>query len=52
MADTLVWLASSPEIAGVTGGYFARRKPAKLSAAAQDDAAARRLWDVSETLSA
>jgi NAD(P)-dependent dehydrogenase (short-subunit alcohol dehydrogenase family) len=51
-ADTLVWLSSSPEIAGVTGGYFARRKPAKLSAAAQDDAAARRLWDISETLAA
>jgi len=51
-ADTLVWLASAPEIAGVTGGYFARRKPAALSAAAQDDGAARRLWDVSEKLSA
>jgi len=51
-ADTLVWLASAPEIAGVTGGYFARRKPAKLSAAAQDDAAARRLWEVSEKLAA
>ena len=49
-ADTLVWLASAPEIAAVTGGYFARRKPAALSKAAQDDAAARRLWEVSEKL--
>jgi len=51
-ADTLVWLASASEIAGVTGGYFARRKPGRLSAAAKDDAAARRLWEISEKLSA
>ena len=51
-ADTLVWLASAPELAGVTGGYFARRQPALLSAAAQDDEAARRLWAISEKLNA
>ena len=51
-ADTLIWLASAPEIGGVTGAYFARRKPAALSAAAQDDAAARRLWEASEALAA
>ena len=51
-ADTLVWLAASPEVAGVSGQYFARRKPGALSRAAQDDEAARRLWDMSQTLAA
>ena len=49
-ARTSVYLASSPEVADVTGGYFvkcARRKP---SAAARDAGAARQLWTVSETL--
>lgn len=51
-ADTLVWLAHSPDVEGVGGQYFARRKPAALSHAAQDDAAARRLWEISATLAA
>lgn len=49
-ADTVVWLASSPDIEGVTGGYFADRKPATLSRAARDIAAARRLWDETERM--
>jgi NAD(P)-dependent dehydrogenase (short-subunit alcohol dehydrogenase family) len=51
-ADTIIWLASSPEVAGVSGQYFARRKPGALSRAAQDDTAARRLWEISEKLAA
>jgi NAD(P)-dependent dehydrogenase (short-subunit alcohol dehydrogenase family) len=46
-AETMVYLATSPETAGVTGGYFAKSRPATPTAAAQDDAAARRLWDES-----
>jgi retinol dehydrogenase-12 len=49
-ARTSVYLASSPEVEGVTGGYFYKCAPASISAAAQDDAAARRLWGVSEQL--
>lgn len=49
-ADTLVHLASSPEVAGATGGYFVKRKITAPSRAAQDDAAAKRLWDASEAL--
>jgi NAD(P)-dependent dehydrogenase (short-subunit alcohol dehydrogenase family) len=49
-ADTLVWLASSADAEGLSGGYFARRRLGQLSAAARDDAAARRLWDVSARL--
>jgi NAD(P)-dependent dehydrogenase (short-subunit alcohol dehydrogenase family) len=49
-ARTLVYLASSPEMEGVTGGYFYKCKPGRLSKAAQDDAAARRLWEMSEAM--
>ncbi len=49
-ADTVIYLASAPELAGVTGQYFFDRKPLTPSAAARDAAAARRLWQVSEQL--
>lgn len=51
-ADTAVWLATSPEAAGQTGLYWHRRKPASISAAAADDGAAQRLWELSEHLTA
>jgi len=46
-ALTSIYLASSPEVAGTTGLYFDKCAPAQPSAAAQDDAAARRLWQES-----
>jgi NAD(P)-dependent dehydrogenase (short-subunit alcohol dehydrogenase family) len=49
-ARTTIYLASSLEVDGVTGGYFYKCKPATPSTVAQDDAAARRLWNVSEQL--
>jgi NAD(P)-dependent dehydrogenase (short-subunit alcohol dehydrogenase family) len=49
-ADTLVYLASSPEAADTTGRYFVKRKAVEPSAAARDDAAAKRLWEASEAL--
>ena len=49
-ARTTVYLASSPEVEGVTGGYFAKEKPSKPTAAARDDEAARRLWTLSEAM--
>jgi NAD(P)-dependent dehydrogenase (short-subunit alcohol dehydrogenase family) len=49
-ARTSVYLASSPEVEGVTGEYFVKCRPAPVSKAAQDDIAARRLWDASESL--
>jgi NAD(P)-dependent dehydrogenase (short-subunit alcohol dehydrogenase family) len=47
-AETLEWLASSPEVANVSGTYFFDMKPKTSSPAAQDRDAARRLWQVSE----
>lgn len=49
-ADTAVWLASSPEVEGVTGRYFIRRREKKVNRQALDGAACARLWDVSEQL--
>jgi NAD(P)-dependent dehydrogenase (short-subunit alcohol dehydrogenase family) len=43
-ANTIVYLASSPEVAGVSGMYFHQCRPATPTAQARDDAAAARLW--------
>ena len=49
-ADTIVYLASSPDVAGQTGGYYVKRQRREPSAAARDDAAAGKLWEISEKL--
>jgi len=49
-ADTIVYLASSPEVAAISGEYFDKRKVRKPSAAAQDDGAAALLWEKSVAL--
>jgi NAD(P)-dependent dehydrogenase (short-subunit alcohol dehydrogenase family) len=46
-ARTLIHLATSPEVADVTGGYFVRCRLARPSRSAEDDDMARRLWDES-----
>jgi hypothetical protein len=46
-ARTSIYLASSPDVADVTGQYFYKCRVAKPSDAALDDAAAARLWEVS-----
>ncbi len=43
-AATIVSLASSPEVAKVSGGYFFKCRPATPTRDAQDDNAAQRLW--------
>ena len=47
-AETLVWLATAPEAAGLSGGYFVDEKERRPSKAAQNADTARRLWEVSE----
>jgi NAD(P)-dependent dehydrogenase (short-subunit alcohol dehydrogenase family) len=49
-ARTSIYLASSPEVAEVTGQYFARCRPARTSRLAKDHEAAVRLWEASEKL--
>jgi len=49
-AETQVWLASSPEVEGVTGKYFDKCKEARPSRAALEEDAPAKLWALSETL--
>jgi retinol dehydrogenase-14 len=49
-AKTIVYLASSPEVADTTGEYFIRQRERRSSSASYDETVARRLWEVSEEL--
>jgi NAD(P)-dependent dehydrogenase (short-subunit alcohol dehydrogenase family) len=49
-ADTIVYLASSPDVADQNGGYYIKRQRREPSAAARDDAVARQLWELSENM--
>ena len=50
-AQTSIYVASDPRVDGITGGYWVKsRARSTPSDAAQDDAAAPRLWEVSEQL--
>jgi len=49
-AQTSIYLASSPDVEGITGQYFIRKKVRKPSAKARSSELAAQLWDVSEAL--
>src|ERR1019366_5666815 len=49
-AATSIYLASSPEVEGVTGKYFADSKPKTSGPSSYDTAAAARLWQISVDL--
>jgi NAD(P)-dependent dehydrogenase (short-subunit alcohol dehydrogenase family) len=49
-ARTTVYLASSPEVQGVTGRYFSDCRRAKPSKEGLDEAVAKKLWELSEKL--
>jgi retinol dehydrogenase-12 len=49
-AATLAYLASAPEAAHVSGGYFSDSRPANPSVQAQDDDLGEELWRASERL--
>ena len=51
-ADTLIYLASSPDVEGVTGKYFVEREAIASSPLSYDEQVAARLWEVSEELTA
>lgn len=51
-AATSLFVATAPELEGVSGRYFADSRVKNPSAAAQDDALAEELWEVSNALSA
>jgi len=49
-AETLVYLAASPDVANTSGQFFQNCRPGTLTAEAQDDALAQRLWRESERI--
>jgi NAD(P)-dependent dehydrogenase (short-subunit alcohol dehydrogenase family) len=46
-AETLLYLATSPEVVGITGTYFVRKRAVESSRESYDQAAAQRLWQLS-----
>ena len=49
-AKTQIYLASSPEVEGVTGRYFDKCKAIRSSSASYDVTAQKKLWEMSEAL--
>jgi NAD(P)-dependent dehydrogenase (short-subunit alcohol dehydrogenase family) len=49
-AQTSIYLASSPEVKGVTSKYFDKSKPVRSSPASYNNQAAERLWLISEAM--
>ena len=49
-ASTSIYLATDPGVAGKTGGYYARSRPAAPARHCLDDATAENLWKISEKL--
>lgn len=46
-AQTSVYLASSPEVNGVTGKYFDKKRAVRSAPASYDEEAGERLWEIS-----
>ena len=49
-AATSIYLASSPDVEGTTGKYFANSRPEMSSRSSYDKTAAVRLWQISADL--
>ncbi len=49
-AETVIYLASSPDVEGVTGKYFVEKTPVKTSEESYNKEVASRLWDASAEL--
>lgn len=49
-AATQIYLASSPQVEGVSGGYFVKGKASRSSERSYDVASRKRLWEVSEAM--
>jgi len=49
-AETVVYLASSSAVEGVTGNYYANRKAKKSNQSSYDREVTNRLWQVSAHL--
>ncbi|UCD02583.1 MAG: SDR family oxidoreductase [Promethearchaeota archaeon] len=46
-AETSIYLASSPEVEGITGKYFVKKEPRESSEESYNEAYAKKLWEIS-----
>ena len=46
-AETSVYLATSPEVEGVTGKYFSNKREKKSSSPSYNSSTAKKLWNIS-----
>ena len=49
-AETSIYLATSPDVAGVSGKYFDNKREKDSSKSSHDAAAQKRLWEISEEI--
>ncbi|GAB4581445.1 MAG: SDR family oxidoreductase [Anaerolineales bacterium] len=49
-ADTIVYLASAPEVEGITGKFFVERREKRSLAVSYDEGLAQKLWEMSEKM--
>ena len=49
-AETSIFLASSPEVEGITGKYFTKKKAKPSSKDSYNEEYAKRLWEISKEL--
>jgi NAD(P)-dependent dehydrogenase (short-subunit alcohol dehydrogenase family) len=49
-AETVIWLATSPKVEGVTGKYFFNCKEKRSSRESYDPKVANKLWELSERM--
>ena len=49
-ADNSIFLASSPDVEGLTGKYFVKREVVSSALISQDEKLARQLWEISEKI--
>lgn len=49
-ADTIVYLASAPEMEGITGKFFIERREKRSLAVSYDEGIAKKLWEISEKM--
>jgi NAD(P)-dependent dehydrogenase (short-subunit alcohol dehydrogenase family) len=51
-ARTVIYLASSPEVASATGQYWINQRPSRTSTATHDERNQNRLWELSQKIAA
>jgi hypothetical protein len=49
-AQTSIWLATSPEVEGITGKYFSNKKEIRAKKIAYNTETRKKLWEIMEKM--